>query len=229
MCRFDGVTYFTDEYFQFLVDLNFNNSKAWFDENRKRYEQHVREPFKRFVTDLTFRVQEIDEEVLIEPKHAIFRINRDTRFSKDKTAYKTHMGAVLGRVKRQEPDFASFYIQLSPTESFVAGGAYFVDSKHLLSLRRYIRDNPDDLIAVIENPVFKGTYPEIMGERNKRLPKELQGVDLPLIANKKFYVSSPLDTKLVTSADLMDTVLERYRILLPFFRYLRTGLVYSHD
>jgi uncharacterized protein (TIGR02453 family) len=215
------MSYFDDDYLNFFVELGYNNSKDWFDKNRKRYERHVREPFKRFITDLLFKVQEIDPEVKIEPKNAIFRINRDIRFSKDKTPYKTHMGAVLGRTKRKEPDFASFYIQISPMRSFAGGGAYFLERDGLLKLRRYIAQRVPDLKRILEEKNFRTSFPEVHGEKNKRLPPEFKGVDYPLIANKKFYISHTLDVKSILSLNLIDEVMDLYKTMLPFLQFFR--------
>lgn len=220
------MKYFDEEYLNFLTELGFNNSKDWFDENRKRYKNYVRKPFKNFIDNLIFQVQEIDPEILIEPKNAVFRINRDIRFSKDKTPYKTHMGAVLGRSKRKEVDFASFYLQLSPQQSFMGGGAYFLDTENLRNLRRYISSSVEEFVGITSTKKFLKLYPEIIGERNKRIPPEFKKVlaTLPTIANKRFYVSAPLTPQDILSENLMDKVIEGYKTVLPFLQYLRKGL-----
>ena len=88
---------FNEEYLDFFKELAQFNKKEWFDENRKRYEKSVKIPFKKFVTELIQEIQKIDPEVEIEAKDAVFRINRDIRFSKDKTPYKIQMSAILRR------------------------------------------------------------------------------------------------------------------------------------
>ena len=91
------MAYFDKRFYQFFEGLAMDNSKAYFDAHRKVYEQAVREPFKELVGDMIMRVREHEPEIAIEPKDAIFRINRDIRFTKDKTPYKTHVGAHISR------------------------------------------------------------------------------------------------------------------------------------
>ena len=89
------MKYFSSDYLEFFKELAPNNNKDWFDKNRKRYIDSVKEPFKKFVTDLIQEISKVDDEVQIEAKDAIFRINRDIRFSKDKTPYKLNNSAII--------------------------------------------------------------------------------------------------------------------------------------
>ena len=83
------MSYFTKETTEFLLNLRENNKREWFHANKKVYEKHVKNPFKEFISELIFRIQEFDTDMGFEAKDAIFRINRDMRFSKDKSPYKT--------------------------------------------------------------------------------------------------------------------------------------------
>jgi uncharacterized protein (TIGR02453 family) len=83
------MTYFTKEFIQFFSELEKNNHKEWFHSNKKRYEQFVKNPMKRFVSDVVGELHKIDAEIVIDPTKCIGRINRDIRFSNDKTPYKT--------------------------------------------------------------------------------------------------------------------------------------------
>ena len=95
---------FEKDFIDFFKELAQNNNKEWFDSNRKRYESSIKKPFKEFISKLISEIQLHDSEVLIEPKDAIFRINRDIRFSKDKTPYKLQTSAIVsagGRKNRE--------------------------------------------------------------------------------------------------------------------------------
>ena len=89
------MAYFTKDFIDFFKELAANNKKEWFDFNRKRYEKSVKQPFAEFVQEMIDRIRADDPKVDISTKDAIFRINRDVRFSKDKTPYKTHMAAIV--------------------------------------------------------------------------------------------------------------------------------------
>src|SRR6056300_1464554 len=102
----------TKEYFDFFAELEKNNNKEWFDKNRKRYAKHVKEPFKKLVSDLITEVSFIDSDIAtLEPKNAIFRINRDIRFSNDKTPYKTFNGAVIAPKGKKDHTTPGIYVE----------------------------------------------------------------------------------------------------------------------
>ena len=90
------MPYFEKDFLEFFKELEKNNNKDWFDANRKRYEKVIKDPFKAFVQKMIDRMHELDSSVIIQPKDCIFRINRDIRFSKDKTPYKSNVSAVVG-------------------------------------------------------------------------------------------------------------------------------------
>ena len=91
------MSYFSEDFLRFFKELAGNNNKEWFDLNRKRYFKEVKDPFHHFIEDLIAAVQKEDSNVNIAPKDAIFRINRDVRFSKDKTPYKLQVSAIISK------------------------------------------------------------------------------------------------------------------------------------
>ncbi len=106
------MAWFTKEYEQFFDELNNNNEREWFNANKSRYEKHVKKPFEAFVSDLILRMQQYDSACQIQPKDAIFRVNRDIRFSKDKTPYKVQMSAVVGKGGKKESSLTGVYLEL---------------------------------------------------------------------------------------------------------------------
>ena len=96
------MAYFDTDYLEFFKELAGNNHKEWFDIHRKRYEQSVKIPMQVFVKDLILALKRIDKEIQIEPKDAIFRINRDIRFSKDKSPYKLQSSAIISKYGKKD-------------------------------------------------------------------------------------------------------------------------------
>ena len=96
------MAYFTKDFTKFLKDLEKNNNREWFNENKKRYEESVKEPFYNFIDEMIMRINAIDNNVAIQPKDAIFRIYKDVRFSKDKLPYKTQVSAVISPGGRKD-------------------------------------------------------------------------------------------------------------------------------
>jgi uncharacterized protein (TIGR02453 family) len=138
--------YFSRELFQFLVELKFNNERAWFNANKPRYEDHVKKPMLRFLADAAPRVQKVNAAIT---RPAFFRIYRDTRFAKDKTPYKTH-AAVQFRHSATANDAHApgFYIHFEPGDCFVAGGIWQPESGALLAIRKRIAAKDAGWMAV---------------------------------------------------------------------------------
>lgn len=137
----------------FLTDLNKNNNREWFTCNKSRY-LVAQENMVNFVDALIQEISDFDEAVLkIDAKKSIFRIYRDTRFSKDKTPYKTNFGAGLGMGKGSE--IAGYYLHIEPGKSFLAGGVYQPDSSILKEIRREISVNADEFMTIINGSEFR--------------------------------------------------------------------------
>ncbi len=203
----------TKEFHSFFKDLAKNNNRDWFHANKKRYETGVKEPFKELVSELISQTQKFDPEVQIEPKEGIFRINRDIRFSKDKTPYKTYSSAIISKYGRKGKDYPGYYLHLSPGELSIGGGAYFLEKGDLQKVRQYISDHPKEFAKVYKNKKFVGLFETIKGEQNKRLPKEFQAPaeKEPLIANKQFYFMTNIDPKMSLEKDFVKFVINHFK------------------
>jgi len=220
------MKYFSKDYLIFFKELAANNRKDWFDANRKRYEQVVREPFKHFISDLISEVSKTDTEVQIEAKDAIFRINRDIRFSKDKTPYKIHNSGIISKMGRKDKSYPGLYIELSPEHLALFGGIYMADTRQIQKIRLHIIKNPDVFQKIITDKGFIEKYGEIKGEKNKRISKEFikAAEKQPLIMNKQWYHQAFLSTKIITGNEIMDTILEYHKQALPFQNFLIKAL-----
>jgi len=221
-----NMSYFTQEYLDFFQELADNNNKEWFHAHRKDYENFVREPFKAFVSDMILFIREEDPELDISPKDAIFRINKDIRFSKDKRPYKLHMAANICQGGRVSADSPGFYFQFSPEFVMIGGGAYHVDREGLSKIRTRIANSQEEFSELIQDQVFKEHYGEVQGEKNKRLPKEFQApAELqPLIFNKHFYFMTELEPALLLEEDLPQRLMDHYRAGKGLNLFLKSAL-----
>lgn len=203
---------FSKEFIRFFKELKKNNTSAWFNENRKLYEKEVKEPFKKLVDEVIQQIRAVDPEVGIEASDAIFRINRDIRFAKDKSPYNTHVSANISRYGRNGKDYPGFYFQLSSDKILVGGGAYMLEKEGLYNLREHIMKNAAKFEKIIGNSDFIKKYGGIQGEKNKIVQPEFKDAlaKQPLIANKQFYYMTELGPEKVTSPDLVDFLMEYY-------------------
>ncbi|MGB5384862.1 MAG: DUF2461 domain-containing protein [Lutimonas sp.] len=206
------MAYFKPDYLEFFKELAGNNHKEWFDIHRKRYEQSVKIPMQVFVKDLILTLNRFDKEIQIEPKDAIFRINRDIRFSKDKSPYKLHSSAVISKYGKKDKSYPGLYMELGPEYFGIYGGLYMPDSKEIQDIRTYIADHQKEFSALINEADFIDKYGEIKGEKNQRIPKEFTKIaeEIPLIMNKQWYYFAHLDPETILGEDLIDIVLDYY-------------------
>lgn len=209
----------------FLTDLASHNHKEWFDENRARY-QTARTDFLEFVDELIEEMLEFDPDLQgITAKQCMFRINRDIRFSKDKSPYKTNFGASISRGGRRS-EFAGYYLQVMPGNNFVAGGIYMPPGPVLKRIRAHIDLHASDLREAIAEPEFQKHFGAISGPELKTAPKgyEKDHPDIDLLRKKSFTVFSEVEDGLVTGSEIKAVVLERYRAMKPMLDFLNEAL-----
>lgn len=183
----------------FLQDLRFNNSRTWFEENRARYEQ-ARRSVESLIEDIIRKFAPVEDLGKLTPKECMFRINRDVRFSKDKSPYKTAMGIVIGKGGRKSTE-RSYYLHIEPNDSaFIAAGVYDPSPEQLKAIRQAIAEKPQPLQKIIKAPDFIGFFGALQGEKLKTAPKGF-AADHPaieLLKHKQFIATHPL-----TDADLL--------------------------
>ena len=222
------MRYFTIEFVKFFKDLGKNNNRDWFQANKSRYEQHVKKPFYRFVQDIIEEMKNYDAELNLDVKNAVFRINRDIRFSKDKSPYKNFVAAAISRGGRKDMQYPGIYIHLEPGNFMIAGGCYMPDKTNLSKLRRYIIEHPKEIKSALGNKHFNTMYGGLAdGEKNKILPKELKdyGNDHPLIYNKQYYYSSTIpDEGVFLRDDLLMLVMEHFEAGMPWNQVIINAL-----
>lgn len=196
------------------------------DLNRKRYATEIKKPFENFVEAIQQEVSSFDEEITAKPGDAIFRINRDIRFSKDKTPYKTNRTAIISKYGRKDKVYPGFYVFVSPEKVMVGGGAYFLDKENLYKVRQEISYNLEEFDQLINDRKFKKNFTEILGDKNKIAPKEFKDdIEVqPLLLNKGFYFMKDLPAKLIFEDDAVKQITNIMKTAKPFNDFLRRAL-----
>jgi uncharacterized protein (TIGR02453 family) len=216
------MKYFTPAFFKFFDELEKNNNKEWFDKNRERYENDVKAPFKKLVTDINEQLLKELPELNREIHKNIFRINRDIRFSKDKSPYKNNVAAVFSRKGTQDVDFPGFYLHIGNKEIMVGGGKYEVSKEHLAKIRQEIYYNNAGFKKVLNDKAFKEKYKALNGDKNKVLSPEYKefSADQPYIANKQFWYHANLTRKDITGDNLDKLILSYFKAGMKMNKFL---------
>jgi uncharacterized protein (TIGR02453 family) len=216
------MAFFTQDYLQFFIDLAGNNNKDWFDLNRKRYEQNVKKPFSDFVQHLIHSLAKKDAAFNeLEVKNCIFRINRDIRFSKDKTPYKMMCSAVVTPDGKKSKAVNGVYFEFGPEHMRVYGGVYEIDKEDLETVRDAIAQDISKFQKAYKTPLFLKTFGEILGEKNKVLPAHLRDAAAtePLIFNKQWYFYTQFEPETILQDNLDEIVLNCYEAGRPVESY----------
>ncbi len=183
------TSHFTPALFQFLRQLAQHNDREWFNANKPRFERDLRDPFLAFIRDIAAPLHKISAEIVADPRPvggSLFRIHRDTRFSRDKSPYKTHAGAQFRhRASEKDVHGPGFYLHLEPGESFLAGGIWRPEPAALAKIRTFIATNPKAWTAAATRGLVAH------GESAKRPPKGFDP-DHPLIdeIKRKDFIAS---------------------------------------
>ncbi len=219
------MQYFTADFLQFFKDLKKSNNRDWFHSQKKRYETSVKNPFQLFIGDLITEVAK-HEPCNIEPKDAILRINRDIRFSKDKTPYNTHVTAFVSATGKKNKDIPGLFLRLSADMLGIMAGSYAPDKEKLAGIRNTLMKNAKTFDRIINEKSFREKFGSVRGDQMKRIPKQYQEAarQNAWILNKQFYVMAELEPKVITSPDLMTTVMSYYHTVKPFNEFLRGAI-----
>ncbi len=225
-------TGFSPAAIQFLADLAANNDRAWFQPRKAEYERLIKDPLEALVGALAIRFATRGIPLLADPKRSPFRIYRDTRFSRDKSPYKTQMAASfpwLGSDSAARPEDGPHgnggYFNFQPGEMHVGGGMWMPEKGRVDALRAAIRDEPDRVRAAIEDPGFVAWFGEPHSHESlKRIPPGYPQ-DHPLAEMfrwKDLVFGRRLSDKDVQSTDLPDLIADGFEAAMPVFRFLGT-------
>lgn len=221
------MAHFKADLLQFFINLAPNNNKEWFDLNRKTYEDKVRDPFKKFIQHLIDELAKKDKAYKeVEAKDCIFRINRDIRFSKDKTPYKLHVSAVISSTGKKNRGGSGVYLEINPEHVRIYAGVYEASKDELLDIREGIANNIKGFQKLYNDKTFKSTFGTILGEKNKVIPKHLKEAaeQEPLIFNKQWYFYKQFEPEVILKDDFDKTVLGLLEIAKPIQKFFKSHL-----
>ncbi len=212
--------------FSFLNELKYNNYKEWFDQNRSTY-LTARKEFENLVNLAIGEVSLFDKKsAQTTAKSSIFRINRDVRFSNDKSPYKTNMGAYIARGGKKSI-FAGYYIHFEPGACFLSGGIYMPSGAVLKALRNEIYENMDEFKSIVEKPSFiKHFGRELWGEKLKTAPKGFPKdyVDLEYLKFKHYTVIKNEPDRLYQDEVLIKEIQKVFKEIYPFNQFLNRAI-----
>jgi len=217
------MSWFDDELYEFLGDLADNNERPWFKANKKRYEDFIKTPALQFITDFEPKLAKVSPHFRAIAKAqggSLFRIYRDTRFAKDKTPYKTHVGIHFKHARAKDVHAPGFYLHLEPTESMFGAGMWKPDGPSVKAIRASIDANQDEWRAV--KAAVEGAGLQFGGESLKRIPR---GYDKehPLadeLKRKDLIVHTMLDDETTMTDTFLDVFAGYCEAAMPLQRFL---------
>jgi uncharacterized protein (TIGR02453 family) len=225
---FDG---FPKAGLDFLRELRRHNTREWFVERKQIYEEQVRLPMLQLVADLTSEMWEYAPDHTIDPARAVYRINRDTRFSDDKSPYKTHIAAIFPHRRMSKNSGASFYFNIAPDRIEVAAGIYTPKSAELRRIRHALLTEHERLRAILKT--IEGAQPvaHLQGEKLKRAPRGFPADHAAeeLLRRKAFYYDLPLSPDSAVSRRLFTELSTHFRLFAPFVGFLDECLIPKLD
>jgi uncharacterized protein (TIGR02453 family) len=208
---------------QFLGELNKNNNREWFAENKAWYDQ-VRSDFETLSKNLIIEISKFDEEIKhVEVKECIFRIYKDIRFSKDKTPYKTHFGVFIASDGGRKSQRAGYYLHLDPAGCFVSMGVWCPNPNLLKALRQSVFDNIDELNEIRTKPEFSQYFNSFYEEDKLKtvprgFPKDFQ--DAELLKLKHYLIDFKLDDSILKMEDFLPHIAGIMKCAYPFNQFL---------
>jgi uncharacterized protein (TIGR02453 family) len=216
---------FPQEGIDFFRKLQRNNRREWFQPRKPIFDATLKQPMRELVAALNDAMKSFAPQYVTDPDKAIFRIYRDTRFSKDKTPYKDHVAASFPR--HDTPAGAGLYVAVSHKEVAIGGGIYMPSPDTLLAIRHHVAANYLELRKIVAKPVVRQLFQGLQGEQLTRVPKGFDR-DHPaadLLRHKQFILYVELPPELATSPELCPLVVRHFRASIPFLEYLNAPLI----
>lgn len=213
---------------QFLRNLKKNNRKEWFDANRSSYES-AKENVENLSGQIITRLSRTDETIAhLQPKECMFRINRDVRFSKDKSPYKTNMGVYFSKGGKKGIS-AGYYFHLEPGSSFVAGGMWMPMPPELKKIRQEIDYNWEEFAKIIRNRKFRSVYGDLDRSSEYILSRPPKGYEdenpaIEFLKLKSYIATTKIADAELQSKDLVKKVVEHFKSIKPLVDFLNRSV-----
>lgn len=222
MTKLKPFTGFTYETFEFFMAIQFNNNRPFFQNNRDWYLRAVREPCLALADAIADSVELIDPELERRPHRVLSHINRDIRFTRDKSPYRDHMWLAFRRAGDERKTTLGLYVDIRATEVSYGMGIYLENRELMAAIRSFIEKSPDEFLEAYL-PVEKDF--SLFAAPNKRIhaPDELPGELAPWYAAKNFYLETEItDHEVILSEKLADEINQGFMRLKPLYEIIRT-------
>ena len=216
---------FTDRTLKFLRALTRNNNREWFKAHKDEYETHVRGPMLAIIERLAVDFPRVAPDLVASPR-SLYRVYRDTRFSPDKTPYKTHVAASFSHQVLPKHESAGLYFHLASDQLWIGGGVYAPQTPQLHRIREHIVANLRSFRRLVESPAFR-RIGGVTGTRLQRVPRGFpqDHEAAEYLKLKQYLVGEELDPQLATSPRFYGALVRRFTALTPFIQFLNTPLV----
>ncbi|MDZ4667594.1 MAG: DUF2461 domain-containing protein [bacterium] len=205
----------------FLLNLREHNNKDWFDQNKMEYTE-LRNAWISFVQQIIDDLGKLDSSIgNLDAKKCIFRINKDVRFSKDKSPYKTNFGAIINKGGKKEMS-SGYYIHFDPKEIFIAGGTYLPEPKLLASIRQEIDYNLSEFESIVKDKKAIRLFGVLSGDKLVRPPKGYleDNLAVELLKHKSFLWTKNFNLNEVTNKKFQNNILEAFAQMKPLNDFL---------
>jgi uncharacterized protein (TIGR02453 family) len=210
----------------FIKSLKLNNNREWFHANKGHYEE-ARNEFHSFIENISNEIGLLDPDLgQVDVRSSVFRINRDIRFSKDKSPYKTNFGAFIAKGGKKSGN-AGYYFHLEPGNSFAGGGIYHPPPDALKAIRNEIYENAEEFVGIIRNKEFYDYFGDLwdgdmLKTPPKGFPKDFKHIDL--LRHKSYTVWRNVDDEMLLGETLTDVTLQTFRLMIPLNRFINFSL-----
>lgn len=218
---------FQTEALQFLRDLEANNGREWFQPRKQQYEDLLKTPMVKAVECVNAALSQSAPDYVTEPAKAVYRVYRDTRFSKDKTPYKTHIGALLWHRLLGKNGGAALYFHVSANEFLVAAGLYKAPPEILLPVRKHIAAHHQMLRSILRAKKVREYFGNLQGEKLNRPPKGWSADDpaIDFLVQKDLLLERSLPPETACAGNLRDELTKRLLAAVPFVDFLNQALL----
>lgn len=218
---------FPEEMVRFFRSLKRNNRREWFQPRKHLFDQHVKTPMLELVGAINAELVKFAPDHVTEPKNAIFRIYRDTRFSADKTPYKTHIAASFSRRGAERLGAGGFYFSVSHDAIEIAAGIYHPDRDVTLLVRNHIAETYQELNRILADKKARKLTGNLQGDALTRSPKgfDPEHPAAEFIKMKDWLFDEKLDAGLATTPKLQGEIVARFRAMAPLIQYLNRPLL----
>ena len=217
---------FTDNTLAFLRRLKRHNDRDWFRSHREEFERDVRAPMVEVIERLAVDLSTFAPELVAAPKTSMYRIYRDTRFSADKSPFKTHVAAIFPHRALPKHVGAGLYLHLAPDHVLVGAGCYAPEPSQLYRLRSHVATHLNQFRAIVEAPRFRRNFGEVNGERLKRVPKGFDVNDpaADYLKLRQFLAGTERPVAFATRPRFYSSLVKLFKQLTPFVQFLNEPL-----